>query len=111
MQSVRATRVPGQRPSGWNVLVSRGEAERVDSLQATTFPGAHGTPLPRAVESAACCGLVNGPSHPPHRETIAERGFAEGWGPVRAARDGVSVAVIGSDRGLAAAQLRRSGTM
>jgi glutamate synthase (NADPH/NADH) small chain len=100
----------------WNDLVSRGEwREALDSLHATNnFPELTGRLCPAPCESACVLGLVNEPVAIRHIEqTIADRGFAEGWvvprPPLRAS--GFSVAVIGSGpAGLAAAQqLRRFG--
>jgi glutamate synthase (NADPH/NADH) small chain len=100
----------------WNDLVSRGEwRDALESLQATNnFPEITGRLCPAPCESACVLGLVNDPVAIRHIEqTIADRGFAEGWvvphPPLRAT--GYSVAVIGSGpAGLAAAQqLRRFG--
>ena len=100
----------------WNDLVSRGEwRSALDSLQATNnFPELTGRLCPAPCESACVLGLVNEPVAIRHIEqTIADRGFAEGWVVPRPPRraTGFSVAVIGSGpAGLAAAQqLRRSG--
>jgi len=100
----------------WNDLVSRGEwREALESLQATNnFPELTGRLCPAPCESACVLGLVNEPVAIRHIEqTIADRGFAEGWIVPRAPRreSGFSVAVIGSGpAGLAAAQqLRRFG--
>jgi len=100
----------------FNALVQRGEwREALDSLQATNnFPELTGRLCPAPCESACVLGLVNEPVAIRHIEqTIADRGFGEGWvvpQPPRRAT-GFSVAVIGSGpAGLAAAQqLRRAG--
>ena len=100
----------------WNDLVNRGEwQDALESLQATNnFPELTGRLCPAPCESACVLGLVNEPVAIRHIEqTIADRGFAEGWvvprPPLR--MSGFSVAVIGSGpAGLAAAQqLRRFG--
>jgi glutamate synthase (NADPH/NADH) small chain len=100
----------------WNDLVQRGEwREALESLHATNnFPELTGRLCPAPCESACVLGLVNEPVAIRHIEqTIADRGFAEGWvvprPPLRPS--GFSVAVIGSGpAGLAAAQqLRRFG--
>jgi glutamate synthase (NADPH/NADH) small chain len=100
----------------WNSLVQRGEwHEALDSLQATNnFPELTGRLCPAPCESACVLGLVNEPVAIRHIEqTIADRGFAEGWMTPRPPRriTGFKVAVIGSGpAGLAAAQqLRRAG--
>src|ERR1700716_124364 len=100
----------------WNGLVQRGDwREALDSLQATNnFPELTGRLCPAPCESACVLGLVNEPVAIRHIEqTIADRGFAEGWVVPRPPRRsaGFSVAVIGSGpAGLAAAQqLRRAG--
>ena len=100
----------------WNDLVSRGEwREALESLHATNnFPELTGRLCPAPCESACVLGLVNEPVAIRHIEqTIADRGFAEGWVVPRPPRrtSGFSVAVIGSGpAGLAAAQqLRRFG--
>jgi glutamate synthase (NADPH/NADH) small chain len=100
----------------WNDLVSRGEwHSALDSLHATNnFPELTGRLCPAPCESACVLGLVNDPVAIRHIEqTIADRGFAEGWVTPRPPRraTGFSVAVIGSGpAGLAAAQqLRRFG--
>ncbi len=100
----------------WNGLVQRGEwHEALDSLQATNnFPELTGRLCPAPCESACVLGLVNEPVAIRHIEqTIADRGFAEGWMTPRPPRrvTGFKVAVIGSGpAGLAAAQqLRRAG--
>ena len=100
----------------WNDLVNRGEwQDALESLHATNnFPELTGRLCPAPCESACVLGLVNEPVAIRHIEqTIADRGFAEGWvvprPPLRTS--GFSVAVIGSGpAGLAAAQqLRRFG--
>jgi glutamate synthase (NADPH/NADH) small chain len=100
----------------WNDLVNRGEwHEALESLHATNnFPELTGRLCPAPCESACVLGLVNEPVAIRHIEqTIADRGFAEGWvvprPPLRTS--GFSVAVVGSGpAGLAAAQqLRRFG--
>ncbi len=93
----------------WNGLVQRGEwREALDSLQATNnFPELTGRLCPAPCESACVLGLVNEPVAIRHIEqTIADRGFSEGWVVPR-----LPVAVVGSGpAGLAAAQqLRRLG--
>ncbi|HXN75882.1 MAG TPA: glutamate synthase subunit beta [Gemmatimonadaceae bacterium] len=100
----------------WNGLVQRGDwREALDSLQATNnFPELTGRLCPAPCESACVLGLVNEPVAIRHIEqTIADRGFAEGWVVPRPPRrvSGFKVAVIGSGpAGLAAAQqLRRAG--
>jgi len=100
----------------WNDLVSRGEwRSALDSLQATNnFPELTGRLCPAPCESACVLGLVNEPVAIRHIEqTIADRGFAEGWVTPRPPRraTGFRVAVVGSGpAGLAAAQqLRRFG--
>ncbi len=100
----------------WNGLVQRGEwREALDSLHATNnFPELTGRLCPAPCESACVLGIVNEPVAIRHIEqTIADRGFAEGWIVPRPPRraTGFSVAVIGSGpAGLAAAQqLRRLG--
>ena len=100
----------------WNALVNRGDwREAFDSLHATNnFPELTGRLCPAPCESACVLGLVNEPVAIRHIEqSIADRGFAEGWVTPRSPRrsTGFSVAVIGSGpAGLAAAQqLRRSG--
>lgn len=100
----------------WNGLVERGEwREALESLHSTNnFPELTGRLCPAPCESACVLGLVNEPVAIRHIEqTIADRGFSEGWVvplPPRRAT-GFSVAVIGSGpAGLAAAQqLRRAG--
>jgi glutamate synthase (NADPH/NADH) small chain len=100
----------------WNGLVQRGEwREALDSLQATNnFPELTGRLCPAPCESACVLGLVNEPVAIRHVEqTIADRGFAEGWVVARPPRraTGFMAAVVGSGpAGLAAAQqLRRFG--
>ncbi|MEO8910184.1 MAG: glutamate synthase subunit beta [Gemmatimonadaceae bacterium] len=100
----------------WNGLVQRGDwREALESLHATNnFPELTGRLCPAPCESACVLGLVNEPVTIRHIEqTIADRGFAEGWVVPRPPRraSGSRVAVIGSGpAGLAAAQqLRRSG--
>ena len=100
----------------WNGLVQRGEwREALDSLHATNnFPELTGRLCPAPCESACVLGIVNEPVAIRHIEqTIADRGFAEGWVVPRPPRraTGFSVAVVGSGpAGLAAAQqLRRLG--
>jgi glutamate synthase (NADPH) small chain len=100
----------------WNDLVSRGEwREALESLHSTNnFPELTGRLCPAPCESACVLGLVNEPVAIRHIEqTIADRGFAEGWVVPRppSGMSGFSVAVIGSGpAGLAAAQqLRRRG--
>ena len=100
----------------WNDLVSRGEwHSALDSLHATNnFPELTGRLCPAPCESACVLGLVNEPVAIRHIEqTIADRGFAEGWVVPRPPRrpTGFNVAVVGSGpAGLAAAQqLRRFG--
>lgn len=100
----------------WNDLVSRGEWHgALDSLHATNnFPELTGRLCPAPCESACVLGLVNDPVAIRHIEqTIADRGFAEGWVRPRPPRraTGYTVAVVGSGpAGLAAAQqLRRFG--
>jgi glutamate synthase (NADPH/NADH) small chain len=100
----------------WNGLVQRGDwREALESLHATNnFPELTGRLCPAPCESACVLGLVNEPVAIRHIEqTIADRGFAEGWVVPRPPRrsTGFSVAVIGSGpAGLAAAQqLRRAG--
>jgi glutamate synthase (NADPH/NADH) small chain len=100
----------------WNGLVQRGEwREAFDSLHATNnFPELTGRLCPAPCESACVVGLVSEPVAIRHIEqTIADRGFTEGWVVPRAPRraTGFTVAVVGSGpAGLAAAQqLRRFG--
>ncbi|HEV7838217.1 MAG TPA: glutamate synthase subunit beta, partial [Gemmatimonadaceae bacterium] len=100
----------------WNALVERGDwKEALDSLQATNnFPELTGRLCPAPCESACVLGLVNEPVAIRHIEqTIADRGFNEGWITPRPPRrvSGFSVAVVGSGpAGLATAQqLRRLG--
>ena len=100
----------------WNGLVQRGEwREALESLHATNnFPELTGRLCPAPCESACVLGFVNEPVAIRHIEqTIADRGFNEGWVVPRPPRriTGFKVAVIGSGpAGLAAAQqLRRAG--
>jgi glutamate synthase (NADPH/NADH) small chain len=100
----------------WNDLVNRGEwREALESLHSTNnFPELTGRLCPAPCESACVLGIVNEPVAIRHIEqTIADRGFAEGWVVAQPPRgdSGFSVAVIGSGpAGLAAAQqLRRFG--
>src|SRR3954468_13880523 len=100
----------------FNALVQRGEwREALESLQSTNnFPELTGRLCPAPCESACVLGVVNEPVAVRHIEqSIADRGFAEGWVVPRAPRraTGFNVAVIGSGpAGLAAAQqLRRFG--
>jgi glutamate synthase (NADPH/NADH) small chain len=100
----------------WNDLVSRGEwHDALESLHSTNnFPELTGRLCPAPCESACVLALVNEPVAIRHIEqTIADRGFAEGWVVPRPPRraTGFSVAVVGSGpAGLAAAQqLRRFG--
>ncbi|MDQ6872695.1 MAG: glutamate synthase subunit beta [Gemmatimonadota bacterium] len=100
----------------WNHLVHLGDwREALESLHATNnFPELTGRLCPAPCESACVLGLVNEPVAIRHIEqTIADRGFAEGWVVPRPPRrsTGFSAAVIGSGpAGLAAAQqLRRAG--
>jgi glutamate synthase (NADPH/NADH) small chain len=100
----------------WNGLVQRGEwRDALESLHATNnFPELTGRLCPAPCESACVLGLVNEPVAIRHIEqTIADRGFNEGWVEPRPPRrvSGFKVAVIGSGpAGLAAAQqLRRAG--
>ncbi|HJP58930.1 MAG TPA: glutamate synthase subunit beta, partial [Gemmatimonadaceae bacterium] len=100
----------------WNGYVQRGEWRAAfDSLHSTNnFPELTGRLCPAPCESACVLGVVNEPVAIRHIEqSIADRGFSEGWvlprAPSRAT--GFNVAVIGSGpAGLAAAQqLRRYG--
>jgi glutamate synthase (NADPH/NADH) small chain len=100
----------------FNALVQHGEwRQALDSLHSTNnFPELTGRLCPAPCESACVLGIVNEPVAIRHIEqTIADRGFSEGWitpsAPARAS--GFSVAVVGSGpAGLAAAQqLRRYG--
>ena len=100
----------------WNGLVQRGEwRSAFDSLHSTNnFPELTGRLCPAPCESACVLSIVNEPVAIRHIEqTIADRGFAEGWVQPRPPRraTGFKVAVIGSGpAGLAAAQqLRRFG--
>ena len=100
----------------WNGYVQRGDWRAAfDSLHATNnFPELTGRLCPAPCESACVLGVVSEPVAIRHIEqSIADRGFSEGWvtprAPTRAT--GFNVAVIGSGpAGLAAAQqLRRAG--
>src|SRR5688500_2721544 len=100
----------------WNELVSRGEwRDALESLHSTNnFPELTGRLCPAPCESACVLGLVNDPVAIRHIEqTIADRGFSEGWVTPRPPNrpTGFNVAVVGSGpAGLAAAQqLRRFG--
>ena len=100
----------------WNELVSRGEWRgALESLHSTNnFPELTGRLCPAPCESACVLGLVNEPVAIRHIEqTVADRGFAEGWVTPRppGRPTGFNVAVVGSGpAGLAAAQqLRRFG--
>jgi glutamate synthase (NADPH/NADH) small chain len=100
----------------WNDLVNRGEwREALESLHSTNnFPELTGRLCPAPCESACVLGIVNEPVAIRHIEqTIADRGFEEGWVVARPPSrvSGFGVAVIGSGpAGLAAAQqLRRFG--
>jgi len=100
----------------FNALVQRGEwREAFDSLHATNnFPELTGRLCPAPCESACVLGIVNEPVAIRHIEqTIADRGFSEGWVVARPPRraSGFTVGVVGSGpAGLAAAQqLRRYG--
>jgi glutamate synthase (NADPH/NADH) small chain len=100
----------------WNGLVQRGEwRDALESLHSTNnFPELTGRLCPAPCESACVLGIVNEPVAIRHIEqTIADRGFNEGWVVPRPPRrvSGFKVAVIGSGpAGLAAAQqLRRAG--
>src|SRR3982750_3217145 len=100
----------------WNALVQQGRWKDASlALHATNnFPELTGRLCPAPCESACVLGVVNDPVAIRHIEqTIADRGFSEGWVVPRAPRraSGFSVAVIGSGpAGLAAAQqLRRFG--
>jgi len=100
----------------WNGLVQKGDwREALESLHATNnFPELTGRLCPAPCESACVLGIVNEPVAIRHIEqTIADRGFNEGWVVPRPPRrvSGFRVAVIGSGpAGLAAAQqLRRQG--
>lgn len=100
----------------WNALVVSGRwKEAFDALEATNnFPELTGRLCPAPCESACVMGVVDEPVTIRHIEqTIADRGFSEGWVvPVTpTTRSGFRVAVIGSGpAGLAAAQqLRRQG--
>ncbi len=100
----------------WNGYVQRGEWRAAfDSLHATNnFPELTGRLCPAPCESACVLGVVNEPVAIRHIEqSIADRGFSEGWVAPRPPRraTGYRVAVVGSGpAGLAAAQqLRRAG--
>lgn len=100
----------------WNGLVQQGDwRQALESLHATNnFPELTGRLCPAPCESACVLGIVNEPVAIRHIEqTIADRGFSEGWVVPRPPQrvTGFRVAVIGSGpAGLAAAQqLRRSG--
>jgi glutamate synthase (NADPH/NADH) small chain len=100
----------------WNDMVYRGLwREALASLHATNnFPEFTGRLCPAPCESACVLGLIDRPVTIRHiEESIAERGFENGWiEPVPpAVESGWKVAVIGSGpAGLAAAQqLRRLG--
>ncbi len=100
----------------WNGLVQHGEwREALESLHATNnFPELTGRLCPAPCESACVLGLVNEPVAIRHIEqTIADRGFSEGWVVPRPPRrvTGFKVAIIGSGpAGMAAAQqLCRAG--
>ena len=100
----------------WNRLIERGDWHAAfDSLHATNnFPELTGRLCPAPCESACVLGVVNEPVAIRHIEqSIADRGFTEGWVTPRPPRraTGFKVAVIGSGpAGLAAAQqLRRFG--
>ena len=100
----------------WNDLVNRGQwREAFESLHSTNnFPELTGRLCPAPCESACVLSLVNEPVAIRHIEqTIADRGFAEGWVVPRPPRtaSAFNVAVVGSGpAGLAAAQqLRRFG--
>lgn len=100
----------------WNGYLQNGDWRAAfDSLHSTNnFPELTGRLCPAPCESACVLGVVNEPVAIRHIEqSIADRGFSEGWvvprAPTRAT--GFNVAVIGSGpAGLAAAQqLRRFG--
>ena len=100
----------------FNALVQRGEWQAaLDSVQSTNnFPELTGRLCPAPCESACVLGIVNEPVTIRHIEqTIADRGFDEGWVVPQPPRreSGYRVAVVGSGpAGLAAAQqLRRRG--
>src|SRR5918911_318307 len=100
----------------WNDLVYAGRwRDALDALQATNnFPEVTGRLCPAPCESACVLGLVDEPVAIRHIEqSIADRGFAEGWVMPQPPRHetGRRVAVVGSGpAGLAAAQqLRRRG--
>ena len=100
----------------FNALVQRGEwREALASVQSTNnFPELTGRLCPAPCESACVLGIVNEPVTIRHIEqTIADRGFSEGWVVPQPPRreSGYRVAIVGSGpAGLAAAQqLRRYG--
>lgn len=100
----------------WNDLVFRGRwREASDSLHATNnFPELTGRLCPAPCESACVLSLIDDPvAIRTIEQSIADRGFAEGWITPRPPRreTGRRVAIIGSGpAGLAAAQqLRRLG--
>src|SRR6478735_1539120 len=100
----------------WNALVQQGRWKDASlALHATNnFPELTGRLCPAPCESACVLGIVNEPVAIRHIEqTIADRGFAEGWVVAQPPQrdSGFRVAVIGSGpAGLAAAQqLRRFG--
>ena len=100
----------------WNDLVYRGYwREALSSLHATNnFPEFTGKLCPAPCESACVLGVIDRPVTIRHiEESIAERGFENGWiEPVLPlVETGHTVAVVGSGpAGLAAAQqLRRLG--
>jgi glutamate synthase (NADPH/NADH) small chain len=100
----------------WNDLVFRGRwREASDSLHATNnFPELTGRLCPAPCESACVLSLIDDPvSIRTIEQSIADRGFSEGWITPRPPRreTGRRVAIIGSGpAGLAAAQqLRRLG--
>ncbi len=100
----------------WNGLVREGRwREAMDALHATNnFPEITGRLCPAPCESACVLGIVDQPVTIRNIEqSIADRGFSEGWiTPMAPApRTGHRVAIVGSGpAGLAAAQqLRRNG--
>ena len=100
----------------WNDLVYRGRwREASDALHSTNnFPEFTGRLCPAPCESACVLGIIEQPVAIRNIEqSIADRGFAEGWIAPRPPRteSGHRVAVLGSGpAGLAAAQqLRRLG--